>query len=95
MLKNGININSFFCVSVTPHSLILSQPEKRAHMHTHPFTHPVPLRGVMIHGSARAHGVLTKASSLPREHTLLSMPDSLSACQGMKKKQNTWALQEG
>lgn len=39
----------------------------------------------MIHSSARAHGVLTKASSLPREHTLLSMPDSLSACQGMKK----------
>lgn len=39
----------------------------------------------MIHSSARAHGVLTKASSLPREHTLLSMPDSLSACQDMKK----------
>lgn len=36
VLKSDININSFFCVSVTPRSLILSQPEKRAHMHTHP-----------------------------------------------------------
>lgn len=39
----------------------------------------------MIHSSAHAHGVLTKALSLPREHPLLSMPDSLSVCQGRKK----------
>lgn len=38
----------------------------------------------MIHSIAHTHGVLTKASSLPREHPLLSMPDSLSACQGRR-----------
>lgn len=37
----------------------------------------------MIHSSA--HGLLTEASSLPREHLLLFTPDALSACQHMKK----------
>lgn len=82
MLKNDININGVFCVSVPPPPATHSVAAREACTHAHT---PAPLRGVMIHSSARAHGVLTKASSLPREHTLLSMPDSLSACQGMKK----------
>lgn len=53
---------------------------------THARSHAAtPLREVMIHSSARAHGVQTKALSLPREHPLLSMPDSLSVCQDRKK----------
>lgn len=83
---------ALFCVSVSP-SLILSQAGKHAHTPTHTHTYmcrhtqtaATPLRKVMIHSSAHAHGVLTKALSLPRENPLLSMPDSLSACQGRKK----------
>lgn len=40
-----------------------------------------------MRGGARAHAVVTKATSVPRGHPLLSMPDSLSVT-GVKK-QNT------
>lgn len=43
----------------------------------------------MIHSSAHAHGVLTKASSLPREHPLLSMP---APCQPARLGRNTQQL---
>lgn len=35
----------------------------------------------MIHSTARTHGALTKALSLPREQALVSMPDSQLANQ--------------
>lgn len=85
MLKNDININSSFSVSVPAltHSVTSRRAGERAHTLTQ--TAATPLRKVMIHSSARARRVLTKALSLPREHPSLSMSDSLSACQATKK----------